>query len=191
MSTAAEDFRSFERNRKFLLWLSMVSMSMAFAGLTSAFIVRQEQSDWYRFSLPAVLWVGSALLVLSSGTVVAAQIMAAKGRFKSVGFWLLMSLFLAIGFTITQFRGWGELTQAGVFFVDKKSPSGSFFYVLTGLHLAHLFGGMIALMVTSIRAFLGKYSVQNFLGVKLSAIFWHFLTVLWLYIFIFVLVMFS
>lgn len=191
MSTAAEDFRSFERNRKFLLWLSMVSMSMAFAGLTSAFIVRQEQSDWYRFSLPAVLWVGSALLVLSSGTVVAAQIMAAKGRFKSVGFWLLMSLFLAIGFTITQFRGWSELTRAGVFFVDKKSPSGSFFYVLTGLHLAHLFGGMIALMVTSIRAFLGKYSVQNFLGVKLSAIFWHFLTVLWLYIFIFVLVMFS
>lgn len=191
MSTAAEDFRSFERNRKFLLWLSMVSMSMAFAGLTSAFIVRQEQSDWYRFSLPAVLWVGSALLVLSSGTVVAAQIMAAKGRFKSVGFWLLMSLFLAIGFTITQFRGWGELTRAGVFFVDKKSPSGSFFYVLTGLHLAHLFGGMIALLVTSIRAFIGKYSLQNFLGVKLTAIFWHFLTVLWLYIFVFVLVMFS
>jgi len=191
MNTALEDIRSLERNRKFLLWLSMVSMSMAFAGLTSAFIVRQEQSDWYRFSLPPVLWVGSVLLLLSSGTVVGAQLAARKGLFRAVGLWMFFSLVLAMGFTVSQFQGWGELTRAGVFFVDKKSPSGSFFYVLTGLHLAHLFGGMIALLVTSVRAFLGKYSVQNFLGVKLTAIFWHFLTVLWLYIFVFVQVMFS
>ncbi|MCX7649731.1 MAG: cytochrome c oxidase subunit 3 [Flavobacteriales bacterium] len=187
----SEDTASLERNRKFLLWLSMISMAMAFAGLTSAFIVRQEQANWYRFQIPSILWVGTVLLTLSSVFVILAQRWAPKGKFNRVGGALLGSLALAVGFTVCQFKGWGELVNSGVFFVDKKSPSGAFFYVLTGLHLAHLAGGMIALLITSIRAFLGKYARENFLGLKLTAIFWHFLTVLWLYIIVFVHIMFS
>ncbi|MCS6980966.1 MAG: cytochrome c oxidase subunit 3 [Flavobacteriales bacterium] len=191
MTTVAEDQRTFERGRKLLLWLSMASMAMAFAGLTSAFIVRQEQANWYRFSLPFILWVGTVLLVVSTAAVIGAQLAAARGVFRWAGFFLGLALALGIGFTVCQFRGWSELTRSGVFFVDKKSPSGAFFYVLTGLHLAHLFGGMIALLVSSLRSFFKKYSLQNYLGLKLTAIFWHFLTGLWLYIFIFVQVMFS
>ena len=68
---------------------------------------------------------------------------------------------------------------------EGSNVSGSFLYVITLAHLAHLFGGLIALIIVSVNIFRKKYNANNYLGFNLAANYWHFLGVLWLYLFLF------
>jgi len=170
---------------KLLLWLAMVSMVMMFAGLTSGYIVRQAESNWQVFELPSIFYVSTALLLLSSISIQFAFMGVKKNNFPQLRIGLLVTLGLGLGFAFTQFMSWSALVQNGIFFTG--NPSGSFLYVLTGLHLAHLVGGIIFLMYVSTRSIQGKYTSGNYLPVELCTIFWHFLDGLWLYLFIFLL----
>lgn len=186
MIPMSEEQKLKEKNAKALLWLGIVSMIMAFAGLTSAFIVRKAEKDWVAFELPQMFWLSTALLIISSVTMYWASLSAKTGSLKKLNIALLITLLLGLGFTYCQFLGWGQLYAQGIVFGGKYSKaSGSFIYFLSALHLAHLIGGIIALLITLFKALKGKYSKENYLGVKLSAIYWHFLDILWLYLFLF------
>ncbi len=180
-----DDIRDRERNSKFLLWLGIASMAMVFAALTSAFIVREGQKKWFDFELPQIFWYSTAVLLISSITVNAAQYAASKGKAKRSAMWLFVTLILGLAFTYMQVAGWGQLADQGIRFVDPENVSGSFFIVITGTHLVHLIAGLISLFYTNIKALRGKYTEHNYVGIKLTAIFWHFLDGLWLYLFVF------
>lgn len=183
-----DEIKDKERNSKFLLWLGIASMAMIFAALTSAWIVREGQKKWFDFELPQVFWYSTAILLVSSITVNLAQMSAKKGDFKRAALMLALTLGLGVVFTVMQISGWGQLAGQGIRFVDPNNLSGSFFIVITGTHLAHLLAGLVTLLVSFVKSLRGKYTVHNYLGIKLTAIFWHFLDLLWLYLFVFLVI---
>lgn len=175
-----------QKAAKPLLWVGIVSIVMLFAGLTSAYVVRADNGNWLIFNLPDIFFISTAIIITSSLTLFLSLKMAKKNNHKGVILGLLATLTLGIAFTFTQFEGWKELTYKGIVFAGKYSnASGSFLYVLTGLHLAHLAGGLISLAVTLINSLKRKYSAENTLGLELCSIYWHFLDILWVYLFLF------
>ncbi|MBP7166134.1 MAG: cytochrome c oxidase subunit 3 [Bacteroidia bacterium] len=171
--------------QKILLGLGMASIVMLFAGLTSGYIVRQAEGRWAYFDIPTTFYVSSAFILLSSLTMHLGLLAAKKDRLQEVKRYLIITLGLALAFVFTQFLGWNELVKNGVYFVDRTTPSGSFFYVITGLHLAHVAFGILGLIVTSAKSIRERYNSNNYLGISLCAIYWHFLDALWIYLFVF------
>ncbi|MBK8845707.1 MAG: cytochrome c oxidase subunit 3 [Bacteroidetes bacterium] len=88
-----------------------------------------------------------------------------------------------------QFLGWKALTSQSIFFASKDNVSGSFVYALTGLHLAHLIGGVIFLLFVCYRSIANKYNQQSYLGIRQCATYWHFLDLLWVILFVFLTVL--
>lgn len=170
---------------RILLWLGIASIVMLFAGLTSGYIVRQAEGNWKPFELPMAFTISTAIILISSLSMHAALIAARKNDYQGVRRSLLLTLGLGFAFVFTQFLGWNSLVSQGVFFVDKSTPSGSFFYVISGLHLAHLAFGLLGLIVTSVMAMRDRYHAENYEGLKLCATYWHFLDGLWIYLFVF------
>lgn len=171
-----------------LLWLSIVAMIMVFASLTSAYIVSWGKGGWLQFDLPQLFYVSTAVIITSSVTMNWALSSARKNDFKNVKIASLITLLLGGLFVLCQFKAWGALVDQKVFFAGKSSNvSGSYLYTLTGLHLAHLAFAIMALMVVCVKALGQKYNSENFLGIKLCAIFWHFLDALWIFLFLFLL----
>ena len=171
--------------QKILLGLGIASIVMLFAGLTSGYIVRQAEGRWAFFEIPTAFYVSSAIILLSSVTMHLGLLAAKKDRLQEVKRYLIITLGLALAFVFTQFLGWNELVKNGVYFVDRTTPSGSFFYVITGLHLAHVAFGILGLIVTSAKSIRERYNSNNYLGISLCAIYWHFLDALWIYLFVF------
>lgn len=171
-----------------MLYVGMVGMFMIFASLTSAYIVRQKKGDWMQFDLPQMFYISTAIIIISSLSMNWTLMAAKKNDFKSMKLGALITLILGLAFVVTQFQGWSALVDQKVFFAGKYSnASGSFLYVLTGLHLLHLVGGIFALLVVWIKSTQEKYNSENLLGVRLCAIFWHFLDLLWIFLFVFLL----
>ncbi len=171
---------------KVLLWLSIVSMIMMFAGLTSGYIVRQADGNWLQFELPEIFYFSTAAIILSSISMQWALQSVKKDNIPNLRIGLMVTLGLGLVFAFAQFMAWSRLVDMGVYFIG--NPSGSFLYVLTGLHLAHLAGGIIALMTITTRSIQGRYHSGNYLGVRLCTTYWHFLDGLWVYLFIFLII---
>ena len=99
---------------------------------------------------------------------------------------LLITLALGIGFVVAQFYGFSQVIKAGYYFTGEYSTvTTSFLYIVTVVHLAHLFAGIIVLLVVIYNHFKQKYSSSQTLGIELGAMFWHFLDILWVYLFLF------
>lgn len=177
-----------EKVAKPMLWIAMVSMMMIFAALTSAYVVRMEKGDWLKFELPQLFYISTGIIIFSSVTMNWTLASARKNDFKNTKYAAFITLILGLTFIVCQFKAWGALVDQKIVFAGKYSnASGSFLYALTGLHMAHLVGGIIALAVVWIKALGQKYNSGNLLGIQLCAIFWHFLDVLWVYLFLFLL----
>lgn len=175
-----------KKTAKPMLYVAIGSMVMLFGGLTSAYVVRHAEGNWLVFTMPQAFYFSTALMLLSSLTMNFALMAAKKNNFTQIKQALGATLVLGIGFLICQFIGWSQLSAQKVFFAGKDSnASGSFFYVLTGLHLAHLLGGMLYLLAVNIKALKNKYTAQNYLSLQLCATYWHFLDGLWIYLFFF------
>lgn len=169
-----------------MLWISMVSMAMVFAGLTSAYVVRKAEGNWLDFDFPIWFYISTAVIITSSLTIHWAKRAVKKGNSSLATKAMGITFFLGVVFAITQYLGWGALYEMEVYFTGPGSnASGSFVYVITLLHLFHLAGGLIALLITWMKTIGQKYSPENMLGVELCAIFWHFLDFLWVYLFLF------
>lgn len=169
--------------KKVLLWVGMASMVMLFAALTSGYIVRQAEANWTVFSLPKPFYFSTVLIFMSSITMHLAMRAVKRNQLNSVKINLIITLGLGLAFIFSQFLGWTALVKQGVYFVG--NPSGSFLYAITGVHIAHLIGGIIALMVVGGKSLMGKYNSTNYLGMSLCATYWHFLDGLWIYLFVF------
>lgn len=171
---------------KNLLWLGIVGMVMLFGGFTSAYVVRHEKGDWLDFTIPTTFFISTAIIIVSSITMNWAVIAAKNDNLKNIKSAMLFTLLLGIGFVISQYLGWKNLVEQKVYFAGRESnASGSFFYMITFMHLLHLFGGIIAVIVVNFKALAEKYSSKDYLGIQLCAIYWHFLDALWIYLFLF------
>lgn len=170
---------------KILLWLAMVSMVMIFAGLTSGYIVREAESNWNVFELPNIFYLSTVFIILSSVSMQWAFMAIKKNNTAQLTIGLIVTLGLGLAFTFSQFAAWSSLVAQGVYYTG--NPSGSFLYVLTALHLLHLAGGMIFLVVVAARSIQKRYNSSNSLPIELCTIYWHFLDGLWIYLFLFLL----
>lgn len=171
-----------------MLWIGLVSIIMLFAGITSAYIVRQAEGNWLQFDLPFQFYISTFLIVLSSLTFIWANKLAVNNNLESLKTALLLTLILGIGFCLTQLLGWREMVENGIFFTGPKSnAAGSYMYVISGLHLAHVVGGILSVAFVYVKARLNKYSASNKLGIELAATYWHFLDFLWIYLLLFLL----
>jgi cytochrome c oxidase subunit 3 len=169
-----------------LLYIGIVSIVMLFAGLTSAYVVRADNGNWLIFHLPNITIISTAILITSSLTMLLTQFAIKKDNYGLTSLGLFLTLALGIAFFFTQIEAWKQLTAQGIFFVGKNSnAAGSFLYLIALVHLAHMVGGLVALMVSLTKALLKKYSSSNYLGIELTAIYWHFLDLLWVYLFLF------
>ncbi|MDA7809834.1 cytochrome c oxidase subunit 3 [Flavobacteriaceae bacterium] len=172
--------------KKMMLLFSMLSIAMTFAGLTSAYIVSKSRPDWLKdFELPFAFIISTLVIFLSSISIAISKKNVKNNDVSKTTFWLFVTFILGIIFVISQFLGFNELVSLGYFFTGAQSTvTTSFLYVLTVLHLAHLFAGLIVLIVVMANNYKNKYKVEK-LGFELAVTFWHFLGVLWLYLFVF------
>lgn len=174
------------KSAKPMLWVSMISMTMLFAGLTSAYVVSRKRDDWVSFDLPNAFYTSTFLIVLSSIAFILAKRFIKKNNRQLTSLFLVSTLLLGIGFIYFQFEGFKELFNAGLFFAGEQSTvKSSFIYGITIAHLAHIAGGIIVLSVVVYNHLNKKYSETDYLGLELGAIFWHFVDILWIYLFLF------
>lgn len=171
---------------KFALWLGIGSIVMMFAGLTSAHIVRHAQGNWVNYRLPVVFWVSTATIVLSSVTM-AMGIKAFKNR-QMPRFKMLITLTLVLGILFGVFQWMGFKTLYAENIRVDGNPSESFLFIIAGLHLLHILGGLVALLIVFLRAFRTKVKVYNATGLEIVGTYWHFVDALWIYLFVFFLV---
>lgn len=171
--------------KKFALWLFLVTVIMIFAALTSAYIVRQADGNWLVFDLPNLFLVTTAIILVSSGTMHWAYLAVKKDNLDAAKIAISVTTILGVSFLIGQFMAWGELVKNSVHWVG--NPSGSFVYVISGLHGLHIIGGVVFLIVVLISMFQTRIHSKNLLQVEMCATYWHFLGGLWLYLFVFLL----
>lgn len=172
-----------------LLYISIFSIVMLFGGLTSAYIVRQGDGGWMQIGIPYMFWVSTISILLSSATINYAIIAARKSNTTAIINAVGATLLLGIVFSVSQYLGWTQLVADGIYFAGPSSnPAGSFLYVLTGMHLVHIFSGLIYLAIVLYKAMKKKYHAGNIMGIKHVAIYWHFLDILWIYLFVFLLI---
>ena len=172
--------------KKMMLLFSMLSIAMTFAGLTSAYIVSKSRPDWLKdFELPIAFTLSTVFIAISSLSIAFAKKNLNQNNSSKTNFLLLITFGLGILFVASKFIGFNKLISSGYFFTGAQSTiTTSFLYVLTVLHLAHLFAGLIVLIVVIINNYKNKYKTEK-LGFELAVTFWHFLGILWLYLFVF------
>ena len=174
------------RARKMMLLFSLLSITMTFAGLTSAYIVSKARPDWLKdFELPDYFIISTLIILASSITMWLAKKNVKKKLISKTSFWIAITFLLSIFFFLSQFLGFQELINKGYYFTGAQSTvTTSFLYVLALLHLVHVFAGVIVLIVVFVNNKNKKYNVET-LGFELAETFWHFLGLLWLYLFVF------
>ena len=175
------------RSYKLLLLFAMISMTMMFAGLTSAFVVSKTRRDWLsNFETPVTFLYSLAAIILCSFTFHFAKKAIQKDDRKTTSILLLVTLGLGLFFVYSQFHGFQELSINKLFPVGPSSKiTISFLYVIVFVHLLHLAGGIISLLIIIYNHFKQKYNSSQFLGIELGAMYWHFLDFLWIYLFLF------
>lgn len=175
--------------KKFALWLFMVSVIMIFGALTSAYIVRQAEGNWLDFEMPAMFWITSALILASSVTMHWAYLSAKRDNHEMAKVAMVITVILGTGFLVGQWLGWNELVANGIYLVGRESSgvSGSFMYVISGLHGVHVISGVIFLAVVLVNVFRLKIHSKKLSQIEMCTTYWHFLDGLWLYLFVFLL----
>jgi cytochrome c oxidase subunit 3 len=175
------------RSYKLILLFAMVSMTMMFAGLTSAFVVSRSRVDWLKsFELPTAFYFSTAVIIGCSVTFHLAKLAIKKNKQAATTMLLLSTLALGILFVILQFVGFGQIVENGYYFTGSESSiTTTFLYIVTIVHLMHLAGGLISLLIIIYNHFKQKYNSSQTLGIELGAMYWHFLDFLWIYLFVF------
>lgn len=169
--------------KKFALWLFIVSVCMLFAGLTSAYIVKKSDGRWLQFDMPDMFLYSTLVLVLSSVAMHWTYLKAKDNSLKAVKIGITATAAIAIAFFYMQYLSWVKLVAQDVFLVG--NPSGSFVYIFSGLHLAHLIGGLVFLLVVFLDTMNYKVHSKSMLAIEMCTTYWHFLGGLWIYLYLF------
>ncbi len=168
---------------KFALWLGIASMIMLFAALTSAYIIRKAQGNWVDFRMPALFWFNTIVIVVSSITMNWTLRSFKRFKVNACKIALAITLLLGVVFLIGQYFGWQALNEMGIYI--NGNPSGSFVYVISGVHAAHIVGGLIIMLIILLKMSTTPFNPNRLIRVELMSTYWHFVDVLWIYLFIF------
>ena len=171
---------------KFAILLFGISITMLFAALSSAYIVRRAEGNWLEFELPSVLNWSTIVIIVSSITLVLSSIFAKKElrNYSIISFGI--TLILGITFLFTQLEAWSVLVDSKIFFGgDSANPAGSFVYVFTGLHGFHIVTGLVYLAIVFVKLFLSNKIGEMKRVIEKCSIYWHFLGALWVYLYLF------
>lgn len=168
--------------QKFALYAASASIMMMFASLTSAFVVRRAAGQWLEFELPTVFYYSTAVILLSSVSMQLAYYFFKKGNKALYQLLLLATLILGVGFVYMQYQGWLAMYDIGM--PLSGAVSGSFIYLISGVHAAHVLGGIAVLMVAIFHAYILPYKVtpRRKLRFEMSLFYWHFVDFLWVYL---------
>jgi len=159
---------------------------MFFAGLTSAYVISMKRDDWVSFDLPQAFYVSTFLIVASSITLFLSQKFLKQNKRQLSLLLVVVTFLLGIGFMWQQYVGFNQLKSIGLFFTGPESTvSTSFIIGITFMHVLHVLAGVFVLLVVIYNHFKYKYKSDNMLGFELGAIFWHFVDILWIYLFFF------
>lgn len=185
--TLQQELRTAQRKTaKPMLWISIISMIMFFAGLTSAYVISMKREDWVSFDLPQAFYTSTAAIVLSSITLIIAKRLIKQNKLQLSLIFTVVTFILGLVFVWLQYVGFNELKSIGLYFTGPESTvSTSFIIGITFMHVLHLIAGIVVLLVLIINQFRKKYSPEDVLGFELGAIFWHFVDILWIYLFLF------
>lgn len=163
--------------------LFLASLGMLFAASMAAYLVIRVRADAWpppgMPSLPNGLWIGTALLLVSSGTVEWAKRAVRAGRSPAPG--MAITWVLGIAFLVAQLLNWSSLLAVEV--SAATNLYGFTFYTMTGLHGLHVIGGLLPMAFVTFKAFQGTYTPERHRGVTYSAVYWHFLALVWLVMF--------
>ncbi len=170
---------------KFIIWLFIITIIMLFASQTSAYLVRRAEGNWTEFKLPVIFWWSSSILIISSVFMYLAQQSAKKDNYGKLKTYISGAFLFGIIFLAMQYIGWLELQDSGIYL--KGNPSGSFLYILTGLHAFHLISGLVVLLFAFVASYQLKIHSKSLIQIEVCATYWHFLDLLWLYLFVFLL----
>ncbi len=170
-----------------MMWFAMISMVMTFAGLTSAYIVSKSRADWVsEFKFPTAFFYSLAVIILSSICFHLMKKAIIDNKRQIATIMLVSTCLSGILFVYLQLKGFGQIVDQGFFPTGSESTIvTSFIYAIVFVHLLHIAGGLIVLLVVAINHFRGKYTKSNHLGLKLAGMYWHFVDVLWVYLFCF------
>jgi len=176
------EYRVPERTYRLGMWFALTGIVMLFAAFTSALVVRKGMSfDWVAVSLPRILWLNTFVLLASSATLELSRRSLRAGSANEFFRWLSATVVLGLGFLGGQLVAWRELAARGVYLAT--NPGSSFFYVLTAAHGLHLLGGVVALAYVASRARRIALGRARRTPVDVTAIYWHFMDALWIYVF--------
>jgi len=178
------DGRGADRRASFTgLFVLLAASTMVFAALTSAFVVRRGLSDdWASMPKPQILWLNTAVLLASSVVLDLSRRSLKAGNRSRFNLWWTLGTILGVLFLVGQAIAWNQLKKAGVFIAS--NPSSSFFYVLTASHAFHLLGGVLALVYVDVQALRLRLGPAKRTAIDVTAIFWHFLDGIWVYLMI-------
>ncbi|TRO64226.1 cytochrome c oxidase subunit 3 [Christiangramia sabulilitoris] len=185
--TQGSDEMKHGRAKKMMLWFGMISMTMTFAGLMSAYVVSKNRPDWLNdFELPVAFLWSTIVITASSITLHFSKKMIQGGNRRNASALLIGTLILAILFIVFQIYGFTEILNQGYWFTGAESTvTTSFIYILVCVHLAHLLAGIIVLLVLIYNHFKQRYKAGQMLGFELGETFWHFVDALWIFLILF------
>jgi len=175
------------RAKKMMLWFAIISLVMSFGGWTSAFIVSSSRPDWLKdFQLPNAFIVSTIIILASSAVLIIAKNAIKKGSHTVATLGLISTFILGLLFIYFQFSGFQQIIDLGYNFTGPTSNvTMSYIYLIAVVHILHVVVGLICLIVVIYNHFKQKYNPTQLLGFELAATFWHFIDVLWLYLFLF------
>ena len=175
------------RAKKMMLWFGIISLIMSFAGWTSAFVVSSSRPDWLKdFQLPNSFFFSTVIIILSSLSFLLAKKALKNTNNKATSLWLFITLILGVIFIFNQFSGFQQIIDAGYNFTGPTSNvTMSYVYLIAIVHILHVIIGLICLLVVIYNHFKQKYNATKMLGFELAATFWHFIDLLWVYLFLF------
>jgi len=170
--------------KKFMLWLAIVSILMMFAGWTSGYLVRKAEGRWHEFEMPIIFWYSTSILLISSIFMFFAVRAAKNNNFNTLKIAISITFVFGLGFLTTQVIGFSDLIKNQLYFAG-SDVAASWLYALIGLHAAHVISGLVVLLISLVSSFRFTNEKKNLTRIELCATYWHFLDILWLYLFLF------
>jgi cytochrome c oxidase subunit 3 len=168
------------------VWLGLGSILMLFIALISSYIVRKASgNDWHPIAMPKVLWLSTAVILISSLTMEVSRRSLKQQRDEGYGRWLMITVALGLAFLASQILAWRQLVRQGVYLAS--NPHSSFFYLFTAAHGLHLLGGILALGYLLLRTTRKRSTIEGELrragAAGAATIYWHFMDGLWVALF--------
>lgn len=174
--------------KKFIMWLFMVSSIIFFAGLTSGFIVYSGDGAGKSLNvqLPKIFLYSTIVIIISSFTLHWSFLQAKRLKFQNQKIGLWITFLLGVLFIAMQIYGWSVWTNLGIYFINSNA-SISFVYVFTLFHILHIIAGLIIILTAILSSYKKMPNVTNLFRMEIASIFWHFVDILWIYLYVFLL----